>query len=68
MPAHIRPEPSAAAIVFERDGEDPETWLVHGDGERLLLYAVTVLIQRRRLHVGDRVTIRAQTDDDGDIP
>jgi hypothetical protein len=63
-----RPEPDALVIVFERDGEEPETRLVAGDGERILLFAVTMLIQRRRLHVGDRLTVRAATDDEIDIP
>ena len=68
MPAHIQPEPTAATIVFERDGEDPETRLVQGDSERVLLYAITTLIQRRRLYIGDRLTIREPTDDERDIP
>ena len=68
MVGRTQPEPHAAAIVFERNGEEPETRLVEGDGERVLLFAVTMLIQRRRLHVGDRLTIRPPTDDEGDIP
>jgi hypothetical protein len=34
----------------------------------VLLFAVTMLIQRRRLRVGDRLTVRAATDDETDIP
>jgi hypothetical protein len=68
MPVFVQLDPDAFAIVFERDGEEPETRLVAGDSERVLLYAVTMLVQRRRLHVGDRLTVRAATDEDTDLP
>ena len=58
MPVHIRPEPDAVVIQFDRHGEEPETRLVQGDGERVLLFAIAMLIDRRRLFVGDRLTIR----------
>jgi len=58
MPVHIRPEPDAVVIQFDRDGEEPETRLIHGDGERVLLFAIAMLIDRQRLYVGDRLTIR----------
>jgi hypothetical protein len=67
MPVHVQLEPDAFAIVFEREGAEPETRLVHGDGERVLLHAVGLLIQKRRLHVGDRLTVRAATDEETDI-
>jgi hypothetical protein len=68
MPVHVQLETNAFAIVFERDGEEPETRIVVGDGERVLLYAVTMLVQHRRLHVGDRLTVRAAADEETDIP
>jgi hypothetical protein len=68
MPAYVQLDPGTIAIVFERDGEEPETRLVRGDGERMLLYAVTMLIQRRRLHVGDRLSVRAATDEEAHLP
>jgi hypothetical protein len=67
MPAYVQPGPGAIALVFERDGEEPEARLVpRGDGERALLYAVTMLIQQRRLYVGDRLSVRAAID--ADVP
>jgi hypothetical protein len=68
MPVHVQLEPDAFALVFERDGEEPETRLVQGDGERVLLHAVALLVQRRRLHAGDRLSVRAATDEETDIP
>jgi hypothetical protein len=68
MPVHVQIEPDAFMIIFERDGEEPETQLVIGDGERVLLFAVSLLVRRRRLHIGDRLTVRAATDDEIDIP
>jgi hypothetical protein len=62
MPVHIRLEPDAVVIQFDRDGEEPETQLVQGDGERVLLFAIAMLIGRRRLYVGDRLTIRTPAD------
>jgi hypothetical protein len=68
MPVHVQLEPDVFVIVFERDGEEPETQLVIGDGERVLLFAVSLLVRHRRLHIGDRLTVRAATDDEIDIP
>jgi hypothetical protein len=68
MPVHVQIEPDAFMIIFERDGEEPETQLVIGDGERVLLFAVSLLVRRRRLHIGDRLTVRAATEDEIDIP
>jgi hypothetical protein len=68
MPVHVQIEPDAFMIIFERDGEEPETQLVVGDGERVLLFAVSLLVRRRRLHIGDHLTVRAATDDEIDIP
>jgi hypothetical protein len=68
MVARTKPEPNALVIQFERDGEEPETQLVIGDGERVLLFAVSLLVRHRRLHIGDRLTVRAATDDEIDIP
>jgi hypothetical protein len=68
MPVYVQLDPDAFTLVFERDGEEPETRLVVGDGERVLLHAVGLLIQRRRLHIGDRLTVRAVTDEEMDVP
>jgi len=60
MPVHIPREPDALQVVFDRDGEEPETQVVIGlsdpvrAGERALLYAIAMLAQRRRLQIGDR--------------
>ena len=67
MPAYVQLDPNAVMIEFDRNGEEPETRLVRGDGERVLLYAVTMLIQRRRLHVGDKLSVRAATDAEADL-
>jgi hypothetical protein len=58
MPVHIRHEPDALLIVLERDGEEPATRRANG-GEQALLFAVAMLIDCRRLRVGDRLTVEA---------
>ncbi len=68
MPAHTRPDPTTVVLQFDRDGEEPIREMVIGDGERVLLFAITMLIRRRQLRLHDKLTIRAPTDDDGDIP
>jgi hypothetical protein len=45
-------------VVFERDGEPPIR-LEAGDGRTALGHAVGILLARRALLVGDRLTIRA---------
>lgn len=67
MPVH-RPEPDAVMLGFHRDGTEPDTQLVIGDGERALLFAVGMLIRRRRLHISDRLIVRAASDEELDIP
>jgi len=58
MPVHIRHEPDALLLVLERDGEEPQTRRAVG-GEQALLFAVTMLIDCRRLRGGDRLTVEA---------
>jgi hypothetical protein len=66
MPVYARSEPDSLVVEFARDGEAPETQLVLGlsvdrarAGERALVYAIGMLINRRLLLVGDRLTVRA---------
>jgi hypothetical protein len=63
MPVHMKHEPDALLIVFERDGEETETRRANG-GEQACLFAVRVLIDHRRLRVGDRLTVRDPGADD----
>jgi hypothetical protein len=60
--ARVQTEPDAVVLQFERDGEEPETQLVQGNGERVLLFAIAMLIGRRRLYVGDQLTVRTPTE------
>ena len=57
MPAYTRPEPDAVMLIFQRDGEETETEVVTGDGERVLLFAIAMLIRRRGLLAGDRLDV-----------
>jgi hypothetical protein len=66
MPAYARSAPDSLVVEFSRDGEAPETQLVLGlksdrarVGERALVYAIGMLVSRRLLLVGDRLTVRA---------
>lgn len=58
MVARCRPDPARLVVVFERDGEPPIR-LEAGDGRTALGHAVGILLARRALLVGDRLTIRA---------
>jgi hypothetical protein len=58
MPGHTRREPDALLLMLERDGEEPQTRRAVG-GEQALLFAMTMLIDCRRLRVGDRLTVEA---------
>jgi hypothetical protein len=49
-------------VVSERDGEEPASRHVSG-GEQACLFAVRLLIDYRALRVGDRLTVREETDD-----
>jgi hypothetical protein len=53
MPVHVKREPDALLVVFERDGEEPATR--HASGRRA---GVRLLIGDRALRVGDRLTAR----------
>jgi hypothetical protein len=70
MPAFTR-EPTGLLVVFERDGEDPETQLVMGlsdparAGERALIYALNMLARRQRLQLGDKLSV---VPDGADVP
>jgi hypothetical protein len=57
MPAYTRLEPDAVMLIFQRDGEETETEVVTGGGERVLLFALAMLIRRRRLRDGDRLSV-----------
>jgi hypothetical protein len=66
MPAFTHSDPATVVIQFDRDGDPPIRRLVIGDGERVLLHAVALLIQQRALRLHDRlVVIAAESDDDG---
>jgi hypothetical protein len=67
MVAQTRHEPGVAVIQFDRDGEEPEKHFVVGNGERVLLHAVGMLIRRRELRLHDRLTIR-EPEEGVDIP
>jgi hypothetical protein len=59
MPAYTRPEPTAIVVQFDRDGEESERQVVTiGGGRRALIIAVTMLLHREALQVGDRLTVR----------
>jgi hypothetical protein len=66
MPAYTQPDPSTVVIQFDRDGEPPIRRLVVGDGERVLLHAVALLIQQRELRLRDRLAVVAAEQDDDD--
>lgn len=68
MVARTKPEPDAVMLEFHRAGAESETQLVIGDGERVLLFAIGMLIRRRRLHINDRLIVRAASDEELDIP
>jgi hypothetical protein len=72
MPVYTRSLSDSLVVSFERDGEAPETQVVLGlstdrtrAGERALLYAVSMLVNRRLLMAGDKLTVRA--DDGADV-
>jgi hypothetical protein len=67
MVARTRPEPDALVIEFKRDGEEPQKKLVVGNGERVLLHAVVMLIDRKELRLHDRLTVR-EPEEGVDIP
>jgi hypothetical protein len=51
-------EPDALAVVFERNGEAAIKVAVT-DGDKAILRAVSILLDRRPLRAGDRLTIEA---------
>ena len=54
MPAFTRSEPDILVVQFDRDGEPPETQVVMGGaGERVLLYAIEMLVRKRTLRLHD---------------
>ena len=54
--AGVTHDPDALAVVFERNGETAVRIAVT-DGEKATLRAVSILLERRPLQVGDRLTI-----------
>jgi hypothetical protein len=67
MVARTRKEPDVHVIEFRRDGEEPQRETVVGNGSRVLLHAVGMLIQRRELRLHDRLTVHAAEPDDDAI-
>jgi hypothetical protein len=67
MVARTKHEPDVVVVEFIRDGEEPVRELVVGNGERVLLYAVALLVRRRELRLHDRLTIR-EPQEGVDIP
>jgi hypothetical protein len=65
MVGRTRKEPDALVIQFDRDGEPHESEIVSGGGERVLLFAVAMLIRQRELRLHDRLTVRAADDEEG---
>lgn len=58
MPVHMKHEPDALVITFERDGEEPET-LMAANGRQALTHAVGLIVTHRELQAGDRLTVTA---------
>jgi hypothetical protein len=55
--------PDALAVVFERNGEATVRITVT-DGDKAILRAVSILLERRPLQAGDRLTIEAADETD----
>jgi hypothetical protein len=62
MPGFCKPEPQSLVVVFERDGEEPVR-IEAADGEKALIQALKLLLTRNVLRPGDRLTVKALTDD-----
>jgi hypothetical protein len=58
MVAHIKRDPDALLLKFERDGEPAEHKLARG-GRQALLFAIGMLIGHTQLIAGDRLTVSA---------
>jgi hypothetical protein len=58
MVARTRPEPDALAVVFERDGEKPVR-IDAANGEKACIRALTILLAKSKLQLGDRLTVEA---------
>jgi hypothetical protein len=67
MVARTRIEPDIFVVQFDRDGEEPQKELVVGNGQRVLLHAVGILISRRELRLHDRLMVRA-AEEGVDVP
>jgi hypothetical protein len=59
MVGRTRKEPDALMVQFDRDGEPSEKEIIVGSGERVLLFAIAMLIRRRELRLHDRLTVTA---------
>jgi hypothetical protein len=57
MVARCRPEPGRLVVAFERDGDEPIR-LEAADGRTALGRAVGILLARRALLPGDRLTVK----------
>jgi len=64
MVAWTRKEPDVHMVEFRRDGEEPQREIVVGNGSRVLLHAVGMLIMRRELRQHDQLTVLAAEPDD----
>jgi len=58
MVARTRPEPAGLLLEFTRDGEEPEQRPA-ADGSEALLFAIDMMIRRRRLQLHDRLIVKA---------
>jgi hypothetical protein len=58
MIARPRSESAALVVVFERDGEEPVR-IDAADGEKACIRALTILLAKSKLQVGDRLTVEA---------
>jgi hypothetical protein len=54
----VKREPTALVVVFERESEEPER-LIAANGRQALAQAFGLLVSRRELQAGDRLTIKA---------
>jgi hypothetical protein len=64
MVARTHPEPTAGLLLrFDRDGEEPERRRAT-DGSHAVLIATAMLIERRRLLIGDKLSVLGADGDD----
>jgi hypothetical protein len=66
MVSRTHPEPHGLVVRFDRNGHPPETRHVT-DGQQALLVGVAMLVEKRHLLVGDRLSVFAGDIDEEDM-